>query len=132
MLEKVEVIRSQIQLYEFAFKVCLIGAILFSILTIYIYFSLHIGKVISQLTGIYKNKEIVRIHQNNMISGKITGVYGQKKPLIYQYNEEKTEKLSPQEEETVPLPMEEVTQPLPDPDFQMTETVVLGQPEEWI
>lgn len=132
MLEKVEIIKNQIQLYELSFKVCLIGAILFAVLTIYIYFSLHIGKVISQLTGHYKSKEIVRIHQNNMVSGKITGVYGQKKPLVYQYDEEKTEKLKQQEEETVPLAMDEVTQPLPNPDFQTTETVVLGHPEEWI
>ncbi|MDO4303359.1 MAG: hypothetical protein Q4D94_05535 [Bacillota bacterium] len=132
MLEKVEIIKNQIQLYELSFKVCLIGAIFFAVLTLYIYFSLHIGKVISQLTGHYKSKEIVRIHQNNMVSGKITGVYGSKKPLVYQYDEEKTEKLKQQEEETVPLAMDEVTQPLPNPDFRTTETVVLGHSEEWI
>lgn len=135
MLEKVELIKNQIQYYETAFWLCLAGAVLFAIITVYIYFSLKIGRVISQLTGVYRNKEIIRIHQNNMVSGKITGMYGSKKPLLYPYDEEKTAKLYPQvqeEEETVPLPEQEVTQRLPDPEFQMTETVVLGQPQEWI
>ena len=135
MIEKVELIRNQIQYYETAFWLCLAGAALFAIITVYIYFSLKIGRVISQLTGIYRNKEIIRIHQNHMVSGKITGAHGSKRPLLYPYEEEKTEKLYPQaqeEEETVPLSGQEVTQPLPDPEFQMTETVVLGQPQEWI
>lgn len=135
MLEKVELIKNQIQYYETAFWLCLAGAVVFTIITLYIYFSLKIGRVISQLTGIYRNKEIIRIRQNNMVSGKITGRYGAKKPLIYPYEEETTAKLYPQpqeEEETVLLPGQEATQPLPDPEFQTTETVVLGQPQEWI
>lgn len=135
MIEKVELIRNQIQYYETAFWLCLARAALFAIITVYIYFSLKIGRVISQLTGIYRNKEIIRIHQNHMVSGKITGTRSSKKPLLYPYEEEKTAKLYPQvqeEEETVPLPGQEVTQLLPDPEFQMTETVVLGQPQEWI
>lgn len=132
MIEKVEIIKNQIQLYEISFRVCLAGALLFASLTIFFYFSLNIGKVFSQLTGIYKNKEIIRIHQNNMVSGKIVGVYGQKNTLLYQYDEEKTEQLYPQTEKTRPLEAEEFTQPLPDSDFQMTETIMLGQPEEWI
>lgn len=130
--EKIEMIRRQIQFYEISFRVCLAGAVFFAILTIFIYFSLDIGKVFGRLTGIYKNKELVRIHQNNMLSGKIAGVYGQKKALVYQYGEEETEKLDQQEEETVPLPAARETCGPADTGFQIMEDVLEGQPHEWI
>lgn len=132
MIEKVEIIQNQIEFYELLFRLCLAGAIIFAILTVYIYLALHIGKVISRITGIYKSKEIVRIHQNNVLSGKIVGVYQPQKMPIYQYDEEKTEQLHPQAEETVPLETENMTQLLPNSDFEMTETVLLGQAKEWI
>lgn len=132
MLEKVEIIQNQIQFYELVFKICLAGVFIFTILTIYIYFALHIGKVISRITGIYRKKEIVRIHQNNMLSGQVMGIYEHKKMSIYQYDEQKTEKLYPMSEETVLLVTEDKTQLLSDTDFEMTETVLLGQAEEWI
>lgn len=130
--EKIEMMKNQIQLYEISFWVCLAGAVFFAALTVFIYFSLDIGEVFGRLTGIYKNREIVRIHQNNMLSGKIAGVYGQKKAVVYQYGEEETEKLFPQTEETVPLKADEEMHTSADPDFQITEDVVLGQPHEWI
>lgn len=130
--EKIEMMRQQIQFYEISFRVCLAGAVFFAILTVFIYFSLDIGKVFGRLTGIYKNKELVRIHQSNMLSGKIAGVYGQKKALVYQYGEEETEKLSQQEEETVPLaPVPEICKTA-DTDFQIVEDVLEGQPKQWI
>lgn len=130
--EKIERMKNQIQLYEISFRVCLAGAVLFAALTVFIYFSLDIGKVLGRLTGIYRNREIIRIHRNHMLSGKISGVYGPKKTMVCQYGEEETEKLCRQAEETVPLPADDQRKPLPDPDFQITENVLLGQPQEWI
>lgn len=125
MIEKVGMIKDQIQFYETVFKICLIGAVLFGLLTIFIYASFHIGKVFGQLSGVYRNREIIRIHQNNM-------VYGKQKSTVYQYSEEATEPLDEQMEKTVPLEEGNEIYQTVDPDFQSDQTVILGQPEKWI
>lgn len=130
--EKIEMMKNQIQLYEISFWVCLAGAVFFAALTVFIYFSLDIREVLGRLTGVYKNREIVRIHQNNMLSGKIAGVYGQKKAVVYQYGEEETEKLCPQTEETIPLAADDAVPTSAALDFQIVEDIMEGQPQEWI
>lgn len=131
MIEKVEIVKQQIEFYEKMSNVCLIGTILFGGLTIFIYFSLHIRKVFGQLSGIHKNKEIARIHQNNIGIENGLSSYRQGKVPPSQFEVDKTEILNVEEEETVLLEENETFR-FGTGDFQQEESVLLGNPEQWI
>ena len=132
--EKIELIKGQIQFYETSYKICILGFLIFLFLTIFLFFSLHIGNAISHITGIYKTKEIGRIRQMAKGSGNLVGGYMKGHLFVYTGNqsEELTEELFVEEEVTVLLDDMQQSIPLPENEFILQENVFLGCEGKWI
>ena len=129
--EKIEIIKNQIHFYETAFNLCLAGTLLFALLTVFIYFFLHIGTVCSRLTGTYRSNEIIRIRENTMASGNHLKIYGKKQPIMYQCKEDITEPLYSQEE-TVLLENAETDLLVDENSFVIQENIFLGDSKNFI
>lgn len=132
--DKIEFIKAQIQFYDTSYKICIVGFLIFMVLTIFLYFSLHIGNAFCYITGIQKLKEIGKFRQNTKVSGNLAGEYMKGYPFIVSENDcdEPTEKLTIEEESTVLLTEIQQDAEFHEDEFVIQENVFSGCKGMWI
>lgn len=69
-IQKLHRIESQLQNYQMIFRLCVAGAAIFTVFTVFLFFYFHIPKVFMELTGLDRRRKIGHIQKRKGRAGR--------------------------------------------------------------
>lgn len=120
-IEQFSTAETYIQFYEWIFYICIIGIICFLGVTIFLYRKNHIRKIIGELTGMRRNREILQMRKKKLEESEKLPLYPLKQRDI---PVEVTARLDRASEKTTLLEEKQ--------EYMLQENILLSDSGEWI